>query len=91
MILGDTDIFLLFAEVSVNIFKDTEGQTVVTPNSKYETPTEEFQSATCSILTASDSVSELELIGLPKQLSFQVKQLEMSMVQRTYDMKVSMK
>lgn len=77
------------AEVSVNIFKDHDA--VVTPNSKYETPTEEFQSATCSILTTSESISELELIGLPKQLSFQVKQLEMSMVQRTYDMKVSMK
>lgn len=64
---------------------------VVTPNSEYETPTEEFQSATGTIMTSSDSVSELELIGLPKQLSFKVKQLEMAMVQRTYDMKVSMK
>lgn len=42
-------------------------------------------------MTTSESVSELELIGLPKQLSFKVKQLEMAMVQRTYDMKVSMK
>lgn len=81
--------FSLSTEVSVNIFKDSE--VVVTPNSKYETPTEEFQSATGTIMTSSDSVSELELIGLPKQLSIKVKQLEMAMVQRTYDMKVSMK
>lgn len=64
---------------------------MVTPNSKYETPLEEFQSATGTIFTSSESESELELIGLPKQLSFKVKQLEMTMVQRTYDINVSMK
>lgn len=73
----------------MNIYKDSEA--AITPNSKYETPTEEFQSATGTIITTSSSVSELEQIGLPKQLSFKIKQLEMAMVQRTYDMKLSMK
>lgn len=52
--------------------------------------TEEFASATGTISTQG-SVSELETCGMPKQLSFTVKQLEMAVTQRTYDLKVSMK
>lgn len=80
----DLEFSFELTEVSVNIYKDSEN--LISPNSQYETPIEEFASA-----TGCDSISELETIGLPKQLSFQVKQLEMAVVQRTYDLKVSMK
>lgn len=60
------------------------------PGSGDETSTEDFASATGTISTQG-SVSELESIGLPKQLAFTVKQLEMAVTQRTYDLKVSMK
>lgn len=75
--------FFKLAEISVNIYKDSD--VAVTPDSKYGTPPEEFKTPTGTIC------SEFESIGLPKQLSFSVKQLEMSLVQRTYDMKMSMK
>lgn len=85
-----TDLEFAFelSQVSVNIYKESD--ILLTPNSNYATPTEEFKSTTSTIASA-DSISELETIGMPKRLSFSVKQLEMSMVQRTYDMKVSMK
>lgn len=84
----DLEVAFELSQVSVNIYKDSD--VLLTPNSKYATPTEEFKSTT-SIISSADSVSELETIGTPKQLSFSIKQLEMAMVQRTYDMKVSMK
>lgn len=62
----------------------------MTPSSSVGTQSDEFASATGTISTQG-SVSELESIGLPKHLSFTVKQLEMAAVQRTYDVKVSMK
>lgn len=90
-------IFFRFAEVSIKIFKDCEqllspkSAGVPSPSSVDEaSTTEEFASATGTISTQG-SVSELETIGMPKQLSFTVKQLEMAVTQRTYDLKVSMK
>lgn len=81
------------AEVSIKIFKDCEQ--LLSPKSpgsgdEETSTTEEFASATGTISTQG-SVSELETIGMPKQLSFTVKQLEMAVTQRTYDLKVSMK
>lgn len=60
------------------------------PRSDSESSNEEFASATCTISTDA-SISELESIGLPKQLSFSIKQLEMAVTQRTYDLIVTMK
>lgn len=77
----------VFSEVSIKIFKDCD---LLSPSSSDETPTEEYASATGTISTQG-SISELESIGLPKHLSLTVKQLEMAIVQRTYDIKVSMK
>lgn len=77
-----------FPEVSMKIFKECE--TVVSPSASVETHSDEYASATGTISTQG-SVSELESIGLPKHLSLTVKQLEMAAVQRTYDVKVSMK
>lgn len=79
-----------FAEVSIKIFKDDEQ--IVSPQSPAgvvdeDSTSEEFASATGTI----SSVSELESIGFPKRLSFTIKQLEMALTQRTYDLKVSMK
>lgn len=88
-------IFNKFTEVSIKIFKDCEQflspKTPKSPGSGDETSTtEEFASATGTISTQG-SVSELEICGMPKQISFSVKQLEMAVTQRTYDLKVSMK
>lgn len=90
-------LFFRFAEVSIKIFKDCEqllspkSEGVQSPSSVDEaSTTEEFASATGTISTQG-SVSELETCGMPKQLSFTVKQLEMAVTQRTYDLKVSMK
>lgn len=81
--------FLIFiTEVAIKIFK--ESKPLVSPISSDETPTEEYESATGTMSTQG-SVSELESIGVPKQLSFTIRQLEMSAVQRTYDIRVSMK
>lgn len=58
--------------------------------SQYKTPTEEFANA--SICTRDSSIiSEWNASGKQNQLAFKVKGLEMGMVQRTYDMKVSLK
>lgn len=78
--------------MSIKIFKDCDLQ-LLSPRSTDsgdETLSEEFASATCTISTDA-SISELETIGLPKQLSFTIKQLEMAVTQRTYDLIVSMK
>lgn len=74
--------------VSIKIFKENEQ--IFLPISSDETPTEEYASATGTMSTQG-SVSELESFGSPKQLSFTIRQLEMSVVQRTYDIRVSMK
>lgn len=76
-----------FLEISVNIYKERED--LITPISQYQTPTDECNPD--GSLVTRGSVSELEALGLPKLLSFKVKQLEMELVQRTYDMKVSVK
>lgn len=84
-------MIIYLAEVSIKIFKDSEQLlSPRSPGSGDETSTEEFASATGTISTQG-SVSELESIGLPKQLAFTVKQLEMAVTQRTYDLKGSMK
>lgn len=72
----------------MKIFKECEN--LVSPTSSVETQSGEYASATGTMSTQA-SISELESIGLPKHLSFTVKQLEMAVVQRTYDVKVSMK
>ena len=62
-----------------------------TPTSLYRTPSEEF------FEDAIDSRRQSEITGMygqqnhERKISIQVKQLEMGMVQRTYDMKVSLK
>lgn len=71
----------------MNIYKDKED--LVTPVSQYRTPTEDFNPD--GSFQRHGTVSELETLGLPKLLSFKVKQLEMAIVQRTYDQKVSVK
>lgn len=72
-------------EISINIYKDRED--LPTPASQYRTPTEECNPD--GSLVAQGSVSELHALGLPRLLSFKVKQLKMDLVQRTYDMTVS--
>lgn len=67
-----------------------ESEQICLPISSDETPTEEYASAT-ETMSTKGSVSELESVSLPKQLSFTIKQLEMSAIQRTYDIRVSMK
>lgn len=83
-----------FPEISIKIFKDCEEllspKSSSSPSDETASVTEEYASATGTISTLG-SVSELESIGLPKQLALTVKQLEMAVTQRTYDLKVSMK
>lgn len=82
------------SELSVNIYKSNKRDVDSTPTSQYRTPTEEFQddqsmsvaSQRCSVMESVLNESNQEL-----KLSFQIKQLEMGLVQRTYDMKVSLK
>lgn len=79
---------MLSAELSVNIYRDADD--LPSPASQYKTPTEEFANA--SIRTRDSSiVSELDGPARQNQLTFKAKHLEMGMVQRTYDMKVSLR
>lgn len=74
--------------MSVNIYRTREIDS--TPTSQYRTPTEEF---VVDIENRySDDVSTIvSQQSNEKKLSFQVKQLEMGVIQRTYDMNVSLK
>lgn len=85
--------FLLVLELYINIYRTKEIDS--TPTSQYRTPTEEFeheslpfhrQSIISSVPPGNHQQNQNE-----RKISFQIKQLEMGMVQRTYDMKVSLK
>ncbi|XP_037042887.1 vacuolar protein sorting-associated protein 13-like, partial [Bradysia coprophila] len=90
----DLEFSFVMNELSVNIYKSNKRDLDSTPTSQYRTPTEEFQddqsmsvaSHRCSVMESVLNESNQEL-----KLSFQIKQLEMGLVQRTYDMKVSLK
>lgn len=94
-VVQNCNIFLL--ELSVNIYKSNKRDIDSTPTSQYRTPTEEFanESDQQSLSVASNRYSVMESImnesNQELKLSFQIKQLEMGLVQRTYDMKVSLK
>lgn len=85
------------SELSVNIYKSNKKDIDSTPTSQYRTPTEEFPnepdqqstSVTSNRYSVMDSV--MNECNQELKLSFQIKQLEMGLVQRTYDMKVSLK
>lgn len=80
-------ILFVVLELSVNIYRDVED--LQSPDSQYKTPTEEF--ASTSISTRDSSIVSEWGDLVRNQLVFKVKHLEMGMVQRTYDMKVSLK
>lgn len=83
------------SELSINIYKSNKRDIDSTPTSQYRTPTEEFQDDQQSISVVSNRCSAMESVmsecNQELKLSFQIKQLEMGMVQRTYDMKVALK
>lgn len=85
-IIQHTDLVVDFVmkEFSFVIYKPKSPST--TPSSEYRTPVEEVQSL--SLKPRSPSIVDEDQDNI---ISFVVKQLEMSMVQRTYDMKVSLK
>lgn len=74
--------------MSVNIYRTHEVDS--TPTSQYRTPTEEFLVEIENQYTDDISTIVSQQCN-EKKISFQVKQLEMGVVQRTYDMNVSLK
>lgn len=81
-------MFFLFAELSINIYRSNGNSS--TPPSMYRTPTDEFDSLMLTRNSFSSYVSA-PTSHKDRNISIQVKQLEMGIIQRTYDMKVSMK
>lgn len=73
----------------MNIYRTREIDS--TPTSQYRTPTEEFLVEIENQQFTDDVTTILSQQCNEKKLSFQVKQLEMGVVQRTYDMTVSLK
>lgn len=89
---------IILSELSINIYTSNKKDIDSTPTSQYRTPTEDFPSDSLdqqSISVASNRCSAIESIlrdcHQELKLSLVVKQLEMGLVQRTYDMKVSLK
>lgn len=93
--MNNFQIFSFYLELSVNIYKSNKREIDSTPTSQYRTPTEEFQDDQHSISVVSHRYDAMESVmnecNQELKLSFQIKQLEMGLVQRTYDMKVSLK
>lgn len=85
-IIQHTDLVVDFVmkEFSFVIYKPKLPST--TPSSEYRTPVEDVQAL--NLKPRSPSIVDEDQDNI---ISFVVKQLEMSMVQRTYDMKVSLK
>lgn len=87
----------VLSELSVNIYKSDKRDVDSTPTSQYRTPIEEFPNESdqqsMSVSNNRDSVMEsvMNESNQELKLSFQIKQLEMGLVQRTYEMKVSLK
>lgn len=81
----DLTVDFVMKEFSFVIYKPKSPST--TPSSEYRTPVEDVQALTLKA-AQSPSIVDDEQDNI---ISFVVKQLEMSMVQRTYDMKVSLK
>ncbi|KAJ6629556.1 Vacuolar protein sorting-associated protein 13, partial [Pseudolycoriella hygida] len=90
----DLEFSFVMNELSVNIYKSNKREIDSTPTSQYRTPTEEFQDDQQSVSIVSNRCSVMESVmnesNQELKLSFQIKQLEMGLVQRTYDMKVSL-
>lgn len=85
----DMEVHFELQEVSLTVYKAKEYRE--TPSDEYQTPTEEFQSGSLSSKRFSEVVSEADDTAPEKLLTFKVQQLEMAMIQRTYDMNVTLK
>lgn len=85
----DLDFAFVMNELSINIYKSKDDES--TPTSQYRTPTEEFNTDEADSNRSKTIFSLLDQLSLERKISFKIKQLEMGMVQRTYDMKVALK
>lgn len=94
-------LFCWPTELSINIYRAKSVAETSTPTSMYRTPTDEFENQSLmarnsfsSCLPCPEPGIEVDrdfAVRQERKISIQVKQLEMAMVQRTYDMKVSLK
>lgn len=86
----DLEANFVLKEFSVLLYKPRNID--LSPSDEFVTPTEEFTSDSLSMSTVKQTFSD-SIDGFEKEklISFSVLQLEMSAVQRTYDMKVELK
>lgn len=86
----DMEANFVLKEFSILLYKPRNID--LSPSDEFVTPTEEFTAETLSISTVKQTFSD-SVDGFEKEklISFSVLQLEMSVEQRTYDMKVELK
>lgn len=91
-IIQYTDLIVDFVmkEFAVTLFKSRDMEN--TPSDEYRTPVEDFTTLSNFDNKSLKTISPIDGPDTNQKLiHFNVKQLEMSMVQRTYDMKVILK
>lgn len=92
-IIQFTDLEANFVLKEFSILLYTPKLTDLSPSDEFVTPTEEFNVETLSISTVKQQTFSDSIDGFEKEklISFSVLQFEMSVEQRTYDMKVELK